>query len=294
MVVRLGLGTVQFGLDYGISNARGRPTDDEVRKILAFAVSGGMEVIDTAAAYGDSEAVLGRCMPEAGIRLITKTKSLREYNNGSDAAWVCEGFARSLQRLQLDSVEGLLVHNAADLLGPSGDAIYAELVRLKDQGLVRRVGLSAYSGAEIDAALDRYDVDLVQVPINVLDQRLVLGGQLQRLRTRGVEIHVRSVFLQGLLLMEPAALPASFSPIRPLLQSWRDALAELAMTPAQGAFAYIKSLDVDVALVGVEDARQLQANQRDFASGRCEGIDFTQLALDDEAFLNPSRWKLVA
>lgn len=294
MAARLGLGTVQFGLDYGIANARGRPTEDEVREILASAVNGGMEVIDTAAAYGDSEAVLGRCLPAAGIRLITKTRPLRERTNGSDATWVCEGFARSLQRLRLDSVDGLLVHHAADLLGPSGDAIYAELTRLKEQGLVSRIGLSAYNGVEVDAALERYDVDLIQIPVNVLDQRLVLGGQLPRLRARGVEIHVRSVFLQGLLLMEPAALPANFSPIRPLLQEWRDVLAEFAMTPAQGAFAYIKSLDVDVALVGVEDAQQLQANQRDFASGRHGEVDFTKFALDDEAFLNPSRWKVAA
>ncbi len=294
MAARLGLGTVQFGLDYGISNARGRPSEDEVREILAAAVNGGMEVIDTAAAYGDSEAVLGRCLPEAGFRLITKTRPLRERTNGTDAAWICEGFVRSLQRLQLDSVEGLLVHHAADLLGPSGDAIYAELVRLKDQGRVRRVGLSAYRCAEIDAALDRYDVDLVQVPVNVLDQRLVLGGQLQRLRARGVEIHVRSVFLQGLLLMEPATLPTSFSSIRPLLQAWRDALTNIGMTPAEGAFAFIQSLDIDVALVGVENAEQLQDNQQDFLRARCGGIDFTQFALNDETFLNPSRWKPAA
>lgn len=294
MTARLGLGTVQFGLDYGISNARGRPSEDEVREILASAVNGGMEVIDTAAAYGDSEAVLGRCLPEAGFRLITKTRPLRERTNGTDAVWVCEGFARSLQRLRLESVEGLLVHHAADLLGPSGDAIYAELVRLKDQGRVRRIGLSAYNGAEIDAALDRYDVDLIQIPVNVLDQRLVLGGQLQRLRARGVEIHVRSVFLQGLLLMEPATLPASFSSIRPLMQAWRDALTNIGMTPAEGAFAYIQSLDIDVALVGVENAEQLQANQQDFSRARCGEIDFTQFALNDEAFLNPSRWKIPA
>lgn len=291
MAARLGLGTVQFGLDYGIANATGRPTEDEVREILASAVNGGMEVIDTAAAYGDSEAVLGRCMPAAGIRLITKTRPLRERTNGSDAAWVYEGFARSLQRLRLDSVEGLLVHHAADLLGPSGDAVYSELVRLKTNGLVRQVGLSAYSGADIDAALDRYDIDLIQIPANVLDQRLALGGYLQRLRSRGVEIHVRSVFLQGLLLMDPAAVPAKFSPIQALLLAWRDALKEIGITPVQGAFAYIQSIDVDAAIVGVENQSQLRANQQNFAYAGNVQMDFRRFALDDELFLNPSRWK---
>jgi aryl-alcohol dehydrogenase-like predicted oxidoreductase len=294
VAARLGLGTVQFGLDYGISNAGGRPSEEEVREILASAVNGGMDLIDTAAAYGDSEAVLGRCLPEAGIRLVTKTRPLRERTNGSDIAWVSEGFARSLQRLRLDSVEGLLVHHAADLLGPSGDAIYAELVRLKDDGRVRRIGLSAYTCAEVDAALGRYDIDLIQIPVNVLDQRLVLGGQIQRLRARGVEIHVRSVFLQGLLLMEPANAPPYFSAIRPLLQAWRDALMEGGMTPTEGAFAFVHSLNVDVVLVGVENAQQLKANQQDFSRASNEKMDFRKFALNDEAFLNPSRWKLAA
>lgn len=294
MVARLGLGSAQFGLDYGVSNVKGRPLEDEVRSILARASDGGMDVVDTAAAYGDSEAVLGRCLPGGTrFRVVTKTRPLRERTEGSDAAaWVREGFARSLQRLRRDSVDALLVHHAADLLGPSGEAIFSELARLRKDGRVRRIGLSAYTGAEVDAALERYDIDLIQIPVNVLDQRLLSGGQLQRLRERAVEIHVRSVFLQGLLLMEPANAPAYFSAIRPMLQAWRDALTEGGMTPAEGAFAFVQSLDVDVVLVGVENARQLQANQKDFAHARDGKMDFRKFALNDEAFLNPSRWKL--
>lgn len=295
MTARLGLGTVQFGLDYGVSNVRGRPSEDEVRGILAAALGGGMDVIDTAAAYGDSEAVLGRCLSgNARFRVITKTRPLRECTDGRAAAWIREGFSRSLQRLRQDSVEGFLVHHAGDLLGPSGDEIYAELVKLKKDGCIRRIGLSAYTGAEVDAALKRYDIDLIQIPINVLDQRLVLGGQLQRLRERGVEIHVRSVFLQGLLLMPLTVLPANFSPIRPLLQAWHDVLTEMGMTPVQGAFAYIQSLDIDVVIIGIENAQQLRANQQDFSRARDRQMDFGPFALNDEAFLNPSRWKLAA
>lgn len=296
MVARLGLGSAQFGLDYGVSNVKGRPLEDEVRSILALASDGGMDVVDTAAAYGDSEAVLGRCLPGGTrFRVVTKTRPLRERTEGSDAAaWVREGFARSLQRLRLDSVDALLVHHAADLLGPSGETIFSELARLRKDGRLSRIGLSAYTGAEVDAALERYDIDLIQIPVNVLDQRLVMGGQLQRLRERGVEIHVRSVFLQGLLLMEPANAPAYFSAIRPLLQAWREVLTEGGMTPAEGAFAFVQSLDVDVVLVGVENAQQLQANQQDFSRARTEKMDFRKFALNDEAFLNPSRWKLAA
>lgn len=296
VTTRLGLGTVQFGFDYGVANVSGRPDDDEVRNILRDAVDCGIETIDTAAAYGDSEAVLGRCLPRtAAVRLVTKTRPLRERMEESDAAaWVREGFVRSLQRLRRDSVDALLVHHAADLLGPLGAAIFSELARLRKEGRVRRIGLSAYTGAEVDAALERYDIDLIQIPVNVLDQRLLSGGQLLRLRERAVEIHVRSVFLQGLLLMEPANVPAYFSTIRPMLQSWRDALTEGGMTPAEGAFAFVQSLDVDVVLVGVENAQQLQSNQKDFSRAHDGQLDFRRFAMDNEAFLNPSRWKLAA
>jgi aryl-alcohol dehydrogenase-like predicted oxidoreductase len=255
-----------------------------------------MDVVDTAAAYGDSEAVLGRCLPGgATFRVVTKTMPLRDRTEGSDAAvWVREGFDRSLQRLRLDSVDALLVHHAADLLGPSGEAIFSELARLRKDGRVRRIGLSAYTGAEVDAALERYDIDLIQIPVNVLDQRLLLGGQLQRLRQRDVEIHVRSVFLQGLLLMEPANAPAYFSAIRPMLQAWRAALTESGMTPAEGAFAFVQALDVDVVLVGVETAQQLQANQMYFSLAHGKNFGFDRFAMNDESYLNPSHWKLNA
>jgi aryl-alcohol dehydrogenase-like predicted oxidoreductase len=189
---------------------------------------------------------------------------LRERTHGSDIAWVGEGFLRSLERLRRDSVDGLLVHHAADLIGPSGDRIYSELNRLKTEGRVRQIGLSAYTGAEVDIILDRYDIDLIQIPLNVFDQRLVLNGQLQRLRECGVEIHARSVFLQGLLLMDPETTPPNFLPIRPLLQAWRDAISKLEMTAVEGAFAFIKSLNIDVAIVGVDSAKHLRSNQQEF------------------------------
>ncbi|MEW5772908.1 MAG: aldo/keto reductase [Thermodesulfobacteriota bacterium] len=294
--MELGLGAVQFGLDYGVSNRQGRTPEPEVRRILELAAASGVRILDTAAAYGGSEAVLGRCLPvDSSFRIITKTAPLREARGSADAPrLVREGFARSLERLGREAVDGLLAHHAADLLGPGGEAVFAVLDGLRREGLARKIGLSVYAGAEIDAALDRYDFDLVQVPANVLDQRLVSGGQFRRLRERGVEVHVRSVFLQGLLLMDPAAAPAWFEPVRPRLAAWRAALSERGLTPVQGALAFARTLDADVVLVGVENAAQLAANIADFAAAADAGLDFAPFALDDEQFVNPARWNLAA
>jgi aryl-alcohol dehydrogenase-like predicted oxidoreductase len=296
LIMQLGLGTAQFGFDYGISNVRGRSSENEIRKILAMAARKNVAVIDTAAAYGEAESVLGRCLPKGDeFRIVTKTIPLRECSaTGDGARWVRDGFFRSLKRLGVEAVDSLLIHHVDDLLGPSGPEVYDEIFRLKQDGKVRRMGISAYSGSELDEALNRYDIDIVQVPLNVLDQRLLSGGQLQRLKEREVEIHVRSVFLQGLLLMDPWSVPSYFEPIRPSLLAWHQALKDRQMTPAQGAFAFAQSVNVDVILVGVENAVQLQGNIADFGRARTEELDFSAFALNEESYLNPSRWKLAA
>lgn len=265
----------------------------EVRKILELAVRNGISVIDTAAAYGDAESVLGVCLPmTTDLRVVTKTIPLRDRPSKTEAVrWIRDGFARSLERLKLGSVDTLLVHHADDLLEASGDGVYAELVKLKQEGHVRRIGFSAYNGSQIDLALDRYDVDLVQLPINVFDQRLLEGGQLQRLRSRGVEVHVRSIFLQGLLLMDPSALPIYFDPLRSRLTAWRECLASRGLTVAQGALAFARSLNVDVIIVGVESAVQLEGNLADFGAARAGDLDFLPYAVNDERFVNPSLWR---
>jgi aryl-alcohol dehydrogenase-like predicted oxidoreductase len=286
--MQLGLGTVQFGLDYGVANTTGQTPEHEVQRILRVAAAGGVSVLDTAAAYGGSEAVLGRLLESGhGFEVVTKIRPLQGKFRSGDVRTSLEG---SLERLGMGHVHGLLVHHACDLLGPCGKMLFVELESLRDQGLVDLVGASIYDATEMDALLDRYDVDLVQVPLNVLDQRLLSGGQLARLAARGVQVHVRSIFLQGLLLMDPASLNPYFEPIRGHLAAWRKTLAEQGLTPAQGALAFARSLDADVVLVGVEDSAQLAANIADFAAAA--DLDFAPFALDDDKYVDPSKWVL--
>jgi aryl-alcohol dehydrogenase-like predicted oxidoreductase len=292
--MKLGLGTVQFGFDYGVANFDGRVTESEAHKILVLAADNGMEVIDTAAAYGESEAVLGRCLPRSSnFRIVTKTCPMRECNDRAEGSrWVLEGFGRSLENLLVDRVDALLVHHISDLLGPGGCEIVDTLVDLKRSGRVSKIGFSAYGAADIDAAMAIHDFDLVQLPLNVFDQRLIAGGQLSRLKNQGLEVHVRSVFLQGLLLMDLPSVPDYFAPITPKIKAWHRALAEQGLTLLEGAFAFVRTLDVDVVLIGVDSASQLLANQKAFAVASECNLDFTNFAVNDEAFINPSRWRL--
>ena len=291
MSARLGLGTVQFGLDYGIPNRGGKVPTAAGSAILAEAPACGVEVLDTAPLYGASEEVLG-ANDLKPFRVVTKTPRFGGAEIGPEQAnEVVRTFRQSLGRLRRPAVYGLIVHNAEDLLCQGGEHIMAAMKGLKREGLVSRIGCSVYDGKEIDALLGRYDLDLIQLPVNVLDQRLVRGGQLKRLKDQGIEVHARSVFLQGLLLMDPKSLPAWFDPIKPLLQRWRDAAKAQGFDPVRAALAFVRDLSgIDVVVVGVNDLGQFRHCAQDFA--RASSFDANGLACDDPRFVNPAMWKL--
>lgn len=293
MAPDLALGTAQFGVDYGVSN-RGVPTPPgEVTEILRRAWEAGCRILDTAALYGESEEVLGQVLAAGPrFRIVTKTPKFGGAVNAENAASELRAsFQRSLRRLRRLTVYGLLAHDADDLLAPGGRILFEEMARLKDCGLVEKIGASVYEGAQVDALLDRFPVDLVQAPISVLDQRLVLGGHLARMAERGIEVHVRSAFLQGLLLTKPDQVPAYFGPVRDLLMGFRAGAIEAGLTPVEAALAFVKGLDgVDVVLVGVANLGQLEECLRAFA--RDAGFDAAPFACDDPRFVNPARWQL--
>jgi aryl-alcohol dehydrogenase-like predicted oxidoreductase len=287
---QLGLGTVQWGGDYGVSNAAGRTPPAEVARILAAAGQLGIRVLDTAALYGQSEQVLGQHDLDA-FQIVTKTLRVdRAVIGNDDGECMRAMFEESLAKLRCASVYGLLIHNADDLLAQGGEILVRCLERLKSEGKVRKIGVSIYSGEQVAPLLARFTPDLVQVPISVLDQRLVHGGQLDLLKSHGVEIHARSVFLQGLLLMDPASTPPYFEPLRPLLRRWHAAARDAQMTPSQAALAFVRTLpQIDCVLVGVESARQLEQCASDFARGAA--FDAAALACTEPAFINPSMWE---
>ncbi len=186
-------------------------------------------------------------------------------------------------------MEGLLVHHAEDILGEGGDRIWDVLDGLRQRNLVSKVGVSIYTCAQVDAVLEQFNPDIVQLPSNILDQRLLAGGQISRLAARGVEVHVRSVFMQGLLLMKPMEIPSYFAPIKERLFALHTFLAEYELTPSQGALAHVRTLPAAVGLVGVNNADQLAQNIADFSTAPTN-LDFSAFAMDDEDIVNPAHW----
>lgn len=291
---RLGLGTAQFGFDYGVANRTGRPARAEIRAILEFAAAHGVVVLDTASAYGESEAALGACLWDGHpFRIVTKLPpGLAE--NGK-AGGVDDWLRRSLDRLRQDRVHGLMAHRSDDLLGPGGQALFAALERARAAGLVDRIGVSVYHDGEAAAIRERFPITIIQCPLNVFDQRMLREGFLESLAAEGVEIHARSVFLQGLLLMEPRETADYFRPWRGHLEDYRTALAERGVSPLEGALAFVNGLaGLGCFLCGVETLAQLQEIHQaiEGAGAFLPAGFFHRFGTDDTALINPSQWRL--
>ena len=278
---KLALGTVQFGLDYGITNQSGQVTIKEVKGILDFSKENGIDVLDTASGYGNSEKVLG----EVGVdnyQIITKTISLK---NGFDK--VIDGFYQSLDDLSQKQVEGLLIHNIQDIENKQFSALFNKLNELKQQGLIKKIGFSTYTPEQVNFLLENFDFNIIQVPFNVFDTRLIQSGQLQALKSKGVEIHARSVFLQGVLL--------DFDNLSDYFLTWKAQFTEYqAMVKNSGlslleyALNFVLSVqEIDRVLVGVNNEQQLREIVLSL-----KGLDALEdYFINDMNLLNPSLWK---
>ncbi len=293
--MKIGLGTVQFGLDYGVSNTKGRVSRDEVQRILALAASAGMSVLDTATTYGESERVIGESLgSNHQFRIVTKTPPLKTQQvDEADVRKLTNAFFQSLDRLRQDSLYAVLVHHADDLLVEGSGRVIGALNELKEDGRVKKIGVSVYTGEQIDRVLEVFVPDIVQLPVNLFDQRLVRSGHLAKLKQLGVEIHARSVFLQGLLLMDVSQLSAYFTPIRAHFQRYLSVAKELKLTQQQLSLFYVNALpDVDTVLVGVCTAEQFQEILAAFRTLPDTVPDLHSLGLQDERYINPSLWQL--
>lgn len=255
---RLALGTAQFGLDYGVANAGGRMALDEAQRILGTARRCGVDTLDTAIAYGDAEARLGQLGTD-GFRLVTKLPAVPQ-GEADVEAWVRAQLARSQARLQRPRVDGLLLHRPQQLLQQGGDALARALLAVQADGLATRIGVSVYDPAELGPLCEAMPITLVQAPLNLLDRRLQDSGWAMRLTGQGTEVHVRSAFLQGLLLMPPGRRPPWCGRWTALWAAWDAWLADTGLTPLQACLRYAAAVPgVDRVVVGVDGAAQLEA-----------------------------------
>ena len=295
-LAKLAIGTVNFGMPYGAVPGSGQVPAEEAAVIVAAAVASGIDRFDTAVGYGAAEEVLGASLARAkasAARVVTKILPLPDgaFDDGAAAA-VASQVGRARDRLGVSALDAVLVHRASDLTGRDGPRLWDLLQRLRAEGLARRIGVSVYDAAEIDAVLARLVPDVVQLPLSIADQRLVRSGHLATLADKGVEIHVRSAFLQGVLLARQEGIDRFFARVAQELAALDAAARARSVSRLALCLAFVARLpQVSQVVVGVNSLQQLQEIVA--AAGRPVGIteaDAGDCAWRDERLLNPSNW----
>jgi aryl-alcohol dehydrogenase-like predicted oxidoreductase len=288
MAHRLALGTAQFGLSYGIANQNGQISPSDAKDILRLARDNGIDTLDTAIAYGSSEECLGNIQTQ-GFKLVTKLPGLpKEITDVK--SWVNELVAASLSRLRVPTLYGILLHFPQDLLTEKGKSLYHALQELQTSGLVEKIGISIYSPKELELLIPRYKFQLIQAPFNLIDRRLSASGWLYRLKDADIEIHTRSAFLQGLLLMRKSAIPDKFSPWADIWNKWHNWLScHQSISAVQACLAFsLTFMEISRCIIGVDNIQHLQ--QVIDATTDKISLDFPDLQCDDEKLIYPKHW----
>ena len=287
---KIAIGTANFGMQYGVANSQGKLSKNSVAEILGLAKSLGVTCLDTANAYGESQNALG----EFGVRdwrVVSKISSIPRD---------CEdvrSFVRAeidliLTSLNLSEFDTVLVHNPKDLMGNVSEIVYEELQKAKSQGQVEKIGVSIYDPSDLESITSQFQLDVVQAPINVFDNRLQGSGWLDRLVSMGVEVHARSVFLQGVLLSAIAQNNDFFKPWKTTFERW-NRFAESSGTSALiNCIKHVNSFDkVVFAVVGVDSAQNL-SEVFDAFSEQPQRIDEGNFSVDSQ-LINPACWSIV-
>jgi len=290
-VSRLGVGTASFGFDYGIANKTGKVPRDEIFKILAYCKKAGINLLDTAYAYGDSENTIGEWMQkEASVfRIVSKTPSPDKFDDNDIVAF----FQQSLKRLQIKNIYGYLIHKFEDLLYHR--EIWNVLEVLKQKHFVQKIGCSLYKPQELQKLFDeKLAIDIVQIPYSVFDRRF--ESFLPILKEKKVEVHVRSVFLQGLVFLDPDKdLRGNLVKAKSHIEALQESAINTAV-PIEALCLNFVLLNpyVDIAILGINNVGQLirnisYLNMMEQVEHRYHQLDI--LSIDDEDVLLPYKWK---
>ena len=281
---KLVLGTVQFGINYGINNTTGQVPLDEVCRILEIASEAGIKTLDTSSAYGESERVLGEALKRSNkpFNIVSKYPK-------SDIG-VRETFQKSLSLLRIDGLYGYLVHHFE--FYQEHPELFDEMTALKQEGKIQKVGFSLYNTEQLQYLLDRkVKFDILQFPYNIFDKQF--ENYMPKLVEQGVEIHTRSAFLQGLFFRDTKTLPEKLKPLKKFLDYLHLYCQNRGLSVEQLALGYVLANPyVKGALIGVDNHEQLEANLKAASLNLTEGdIDYIMnIDIIEDWLLSPVNW----
>ena len=281
--MKIALGTVQWGLDYGISNTNGIPSAAELDAIVRLAVQNRIDLFDTASQYGNAEQRVGN--------YTTKNSSVVSKFSSVNHSSLENEIQGSLERLNVEQLYGYLFHSPKDLI--NAPLLWDQMQHLKVAGKVKKIGYSLYTPEELELFLNNNWIpDIVQLPYSLLDRKF--EPYFEQLKSLGTEIHIRSVFLQGLYFKSMETLSPKFNDLKNTLKEVAEIATEFGLTVVELALNFVlKNEYVDYAVIGVEQANQLKeiinASKIDFSKSIHERVN--ALTVENPTLLNPTNWK---
>ena len=290
-MTKLAIGTAQFGLDYGISNSTGKVNFVEAKEILDFASKINIDTIDTAISYGNSEEILGK-IGVKDFKVITKLPKVPANIINHDI-WIKENLTNSIDKLKVNKIYAVLLHSSNDFLGEKGYDLFQALSKLKEDGFISNIGVSIYNPEELDNIENNsIPLDIVQTPFNIIDRRIELSGWLDKLAKNKIKVHVRSVFLQGLLLQNSNNRNPYFMKWNNYFNKLDEWINDTKQTKLGAAINFSYSFNqINNIIVGVQNKFQLSEISKSILQEFSHPIP-SELHIDDLMLVNPSNWKL--
>ena len=286
--MKLSLGTVQFGNNYGVSNKTGIVSYNEAEKILTTARESGIKMLDTANSYGESENILG----EIGVNdfdVVSKIKILE--GSSIDQKIIENNIISTLKKLRIESLYALLIHNTETLDSKDAKKIFDILAVMKKNKLIQKIGISIYNSNNIEQLVDDYKFDVIQAPINIFDRQLNYNSRLELLKKENIEIHARSIFLQGLLLMNSKMRPNYFNSWKNLFKAYDKWTAENNILPIEACLKFVSNVSlIDRIVVGVQSNVELK-QIINLNLKHCIDVP-DEIQSNDTKLINPFNWNL--
>ena len=284
---KLCIGTVQFGLNYGVSNINGKVSFNEAEKILSLGKEYSLNTLDTAINYGDSEKVLGNIGVDEW-NVISKLPAIPKKCNDIES-WIDNEVKKSLDLLKLPYLYAILIHNPDDINGANKEYIISGLMKLKKIGKVKKIGISIYDPSELTSLVGNFPIDIIQVPMNIFDRRILYSKEITQMKADGCEIHIRSIFLQGLLLMNNDNRPEKFNRWKNIWLEWEKWLTENNLTPLEACLSYAASSSlVDKIVIGLTSEAELNEILNTSINSNLKPPKIFDI--EDKDLINPSNW----
>lgn len=295
---KLVLGTAQLGLNYGIANKTGKPVESEAFKIMKFAVENGISYLDTAHSYGDSEITIGKFLNsykayKNKLNIITKMPPLKRKKVNEEI--INNYFLESLRRLGQESIYCYMIHDFSDIEN-NCDEIGKVFLKLKENNYIKKIGVSIYDQFQLEFLFKYFDFDLIQLPISIFDQRFITDKFLQGLKRKNIEIHARSIFLQGLLFFEENNLPPKMNKFKDFISRLNEISIKYNLSKEGIALLFVDTInEIDKIVIGVEKISQLQRNVKILSKSESFNkiktiINFEDFFIKDKNIIDSRRW----